>query len=601
MLATLKHDATYQGETPSSAHRREDMAQVSPISPLTHAKDCTATLEDVLMTPELFRRPTRAPNHASENGTLVSLAQAMALNPCPLLQTLVDQAVDLCRAGTAGISVLKSDADGECLTWEALSGVLAPYARISIPRHFSLCGTTLDRQGPQLFAYPARYFTYLTQIDAPIVEALVVPLYVSSRSHGTLWILAHDATRQFDAEDVRLLTNLAAFASAALQVASGPDGRSQGNQLWDAREASQPVVPSTYVIGAARPPRSSDAVQRTGEWQFQRLLEKLPAAAYTCDRDGLITYFNPQAEKLWGRAPKLQDPVDRFCGSFKLYATDGTPIAHDACWMALALKMNQEYNGHEIIIEHPDGQRLTALAYANPMHDEAGTLVGAVNVLVDITERKQAEEQLQASLHEKEVLLKEIHHRVKNNLQVIASLLYLQSDQLKDPQDVALFEDTQNRVKSMALVHESLYRTGDLARFNFAHYIESLATHLFKSHVAEGSRISLNMELDEIAFDVDTAVPCGLILNELLTNALKYAFPDGRSGTIQITLQAAAERVMLRVRDTGVGFPEGFDFRNAESLGLQLVGMMTEQLGGTLTLTCKGGTTFTVSIPYPTR
>jgi two-component sensor histidine kinase/PAS domain-containing protein len=577
------------------------MAQVSPIIPLVHPKDCTATLEDILITPELHRRPPRAPNYASENRVLVALAHEMAVNPRHLLQTLVDKAVDLCRVGTAGISVLKTGTDGEYLAWEALSGVLVPYVGSYIPRHFSLCGTTLDRNGPQLFSYPARYFTYFTQAGAPIVESLVVPLYVSGRPHGTMWIIAHDATRQFDAEDVRLLTSLAAFASAALQVASALDVGVQGNQVWDAREASQQVSPYAHVVAAGSQNWSSGAVRHTGEWQFQRLLEKLPAAAYTCDPDGLITYFNPQAERFWGRAPKLQDPVDRFCGSFKLYATDGAPLAHDACWMALALKMNQEYNGHEIIIERPDGQRLTALAYANPMHDEAGTLLGAVNVLVDITARKQAEEELQTSLHEKEVLLKEIHHRVKNNLQVIASLLYLQSDQLKDPEDVALFEDTQNRVKSMALVHESLYRTGDLARFNFAHYVESLTTHLFQSHVAEGSCISLDMELDEITFDVDTAIPCGLILNELLTNALKYAFPDGRSGNIHITLRAAAEHVILSVHDTGIGFPEGCDFRHTESLGLQLVGMMTEQLGGTLTLTCEGGTTFTVSIPYRTR
>ncbi len=131
-----------------------------------------------------------------------------------------------------------------------------------------------------------------------------------------------------------------------------------------------------------------------GELHFRRLLEKLPAGAYTCDPEGLITYFNQHAVELWGRAPKLNDPADRFCGSFKLFSSDGSPIAHDQCWMARALKMDKEYNRREIIVERPDGQRLTALAHANPVHDESGRLLGAVNVLVDITDRKRAEENL---------------------------------------------------------------------------------------------------------------------------------------------------------------------------------------------------------------
>jgi PAS domain S-box-containing protein len=125
--------------------------------------------------------------------------------------------------------------------------------------------------------------------------------------------------------------------------------------------------------------------------QFQGWLEKLPVGAYICDSKGLITYFNPSAVQLWGRTPKLHDPVDRFCGSFKLFSSEGLPLDHDQCWMALALKTNEAYNGHEIMIERPDGKRLTVLAYANPIHDESGKLLGAVNVLVDITERKQAE------------------------------------------------------------------------------------------------------------------------------------------------------------------------------------------------------------------
>lgn len=140
--------------------------------------------------------------------------------------------------------------------------------------------------------------------------------------------------------------------------------------------------------------RRAGSTLQEGELHFRRLLEKLPAGAYTCDAEGLITYFNQHAVRLWGRAPKLHDPVDRFCGSFKLFSPDGSPISHDRCWMALALKTGKEFNGREIVIERPDGRRLTALAHANPIHDESGRLLGAVNVLVDISERKRAEEEL---------------------------------------------------------------------------------------------------------------------------------------------------------------------------------------------------------------
>jgi diguanylate cyclase (GGDEF)-like protein len=148
------------------------------------------------------------------------------------------------------------------------------------------------------------------------------------------------------------------------------------------------------------PPRLHDAGLPDNEQRFRHLLEKLPAGAYTCDSAGLITWFNPPAQQLWGRAPKLNDPLDRYCGSFKLHALDGSAIAHDQCWMALALKSNREYNGHEIVIERPNGQRVNALAHANPIHDASGALVGAVNVLVDISERKRVQEQLRRAREE---------------------------------------------------------------------------------------------------------------------------------------------------------------------------------------------------------
>lgn len=149
----------------------------------------------------------------------------------------------------------------------------------------------------------------------------------------------------------------------------------------------------------ARQGRQSGEIPHRGELQFRSLLEKLPAGAYTCDSEGLITFYNKHAVQLWGRAPKLHSPEDRFCGSFKLFSSDGLSIAHDQCWMALALKTNKEYNKREILIERPDGQRLTALAHANPIHDEAGKLIGAVNVLVDISDHKRAEEQVRFQAH----------------------------------------------------------------------------------------------------------------------------------------------------------------------------------------------------------
>ena len=145
---------------------------------------------------------------------------------------------------------------------------------------------------------------------------------------------------------------------------------------------------------------------------FQRLLEHLPAGAYTCDREGLITYCNNHAVQLWGRAPKLHDPTDRFCGSFKLFSPEGSPIAHDQCWMALALRMNKAFSGHELVIERPDGQRITVLAHANPMHDESGNLLGAVNVLVDISDRQRAAEVVQTSEKCFRVLLEKGHESI---------------------------------------------------------------------------------------------------------------------------------------------------------------------------------------------
>lgn len=223
-------------------------------------------------------------------------------------------------------------------------------------------------------------------------------------------------------------------------------------------------------------------------------------------------------------------------------------------------------------------------------------------LLVDIAKRERVEEELKAALREKEVLLKEIHHRVKNNLQVISSLMSLQAEYAKDSQTVAMLKDCQLRVRSMALIHDKLYQSKDLASVDFDEYARNLTAHLLHSFGVCPDRISLHFMTEPVRFDVQTAIPCGLILNELVSNCLKHAFPGDQSGEIHIVLQKSPEeRFTMVVHDNGVGFPPDLDFRIAESLGLQLVNTLTGQLRGTLALDPSHGTTFTLTIPVPRK
>jgi two-component sensor histidine kinase len=202
-------------------------------------------------------------------------------------------------------------------------------------------------------------------------------------------------------------------------------------------------------------------------------------------------------------------------------------------------------------------------------------------------ERSKAEDQVKKSLREKEVLLREIHHRVKNNLQIIQSMLKLQLPQIKDEKAIALFKESQNRVYSMALIHEKLYQSESLSKIDFPEYIRSLTAYLFTSYGAAGRAIRPKILMKDISLDVDTTIPCALIINELVSNALKHAFPASRraeeAGEICIDLHRDTDdRFLLTVSDNGVGLPEGFEMDNRDSLGLKLVGVLVKQLGGAI-------------------
>ncbi|MFY9309566.1 MAG: histidine kinase dimerization/phosphoacceptor domain -containing protein [Bacteroidia bacterium] len=213
-------------------------------------------------------------------------------------------------------------------------------------------------------------------------------------------------------------------------------------------------------------------------------------------------------------------------------------------------------------------------------------------------------EELQAStvsLHEKETLLKEIHHRVKNNLQVISSLLSLQSEKITHPGLLKIFMESQNRIRAMALVHEKLYESSDLSRIDFTKYMHSFLVHMNNSYNLKPKHVQLHMDFKEKPhyFKIDTAIACGLILNELISNSCKYAFPEDRKGNIYLDFKlerqnASGTNYLLQVADDGIGIPETIDIENTDSLGLQLITMLTRQIQGSLDLDRSAGTKFTI-------
>jgi signal transduction histidine kinase/ActR/RegA family two-component response regulator len=361
---------------------------------------------------------------------------------------------------------------------------------------------------------------------------------------------------------------------------------------------------------------------RGSELQFQNLLEKLPAGAYTCDPEGLITYFNQHAVQLWGRSPKLNDPVDRFCGSFKLFSTDGAPIAHNQCWMALALQTDAEYNGHEIIIERPDGQRLTALAHANPIRDHRGKLLGAVNVLVDISDRKRAEDALREADRSKNEFLATLAHELRNPLAPIRNavqILQMTATESRAIQQVVNVIDRQSR-QMTRLIDDLL----DIARITsnklelrnerieVAEVINSAVETSRPLIQQRGHELVITPAPEPIHINGDL-VRLAQVISNLLNNAAKYT---ERGGRIWLTAERSEGEVKVTVRDTGIGIrpemlPEIFEmFTRSDrataaspsglGIGLTLARRLVEMHGGVITAGSQGlgkGSEFSVRLP----
>ncbi|MEO8086585.1 MAG: histidine kinase dimerization/phosphoacceptor domain -containing protein [Bacteroidota bacterium] len=235
-----------------------------------------------------------------------------------------------------------------------------------------------------------------------------------------------------------------------------------------------------------------------------------------------------------------------------------------------------------------------------PIFDDNQTLRKLLFVDTDITESKKMGNLIVASLKEKDLLLKEIHHRVKNNLQIIISLLNLQSGYIKDEETLKAVREGQNRVRSMALVHEKFYQSEELGEINFQEYTEKLCHFLKQSYAGQDAPIAIHVDAEGIGFDMDTAMPCGLLITEIVSNSLKYGFPNHRQGEINIEFRKVPEKkMMMTIADNGIGLPNGFDIEKSESLGMQLIIALTSQLDGELKFSGESGTRFSITFTYP--
>jgi PAS domain S-box-containing protein len=333
--------------------------------------------------------------------------------------------------------------------------------------------------------------------------------------------------------------------------------------------------------------RTEEALEESEE-RYRDLVEKAGIAILIDDREGNFKYMNERYAELFGYSEE------------ELESQSIHSVVHPDDLDMVLRYHNKRIQGKKA----PTRYEFKGVKKdSTPIYLEVDAkaimkgkrIVGTRSYIWDITARKMAEERLKASLLEKEVLLREIHHRVKNNLQIISSLLNLQSRHIQDEPSLDMFQESRHRVRSMALVHEKLYRSGDMARIDFCEYLQSLANHLFMSYGVNSASVELDVDVKDVYLDINTSIPCGLIVNELVSNSLKHAFTGREKGRIRIVLQPENKnKFKLLVSDDGVGLPRSLDVLNTDSLGLQLVTMLVEQLQGTLSIERNHGTCFEI-------
>lgn len=446
--------------------------------------------------------------------------------------------------------------------------------------------------------------------DLGIKSYLSMPIRFKGKTMGVMIITSFEKNA-FDEEELKLLEIVAQQIEVAINNAWQAEALQEAKEELELRVQERTLELSNANEDLRREiawRTQAEKALRESEERYRTLVEHTYVLIAEASSDGRFLYASPKHKDVLGYE------------SWELIGTRVFEYIHpDDCSMVMAefaRAMGTLSSGHAVFrFKHKNGEWRWLESTGKPYRTVTGEIRGVISSR-DITEHKWVEEQVRESLKEKEVLLKEIHHRVKNNLQVISSLISIQSQYTKNKRALAMFHETQNRIKSMALIHEQLYQSKNMAMVRFSEYVHNLLSNLLYSYEINPDVIHVGVNVEDVFLTIDTAIPCGLIINELVSNSLKYAFPRGRRGKIRIQLRSNYDdgtlgfqgesrgnrsvrmsdrsSYTLIVSDNGVGLPKDLDFRNTDSLGLQLVMDLVEQLGGSIELDRDGGTTFKI-------
>ena len=419
---------------------------------------------------------------------------------------------------------------------------------------------------------------------------LIIPLSYGGSTWGSLSLRRDQTSSHWQDDDIGLAGKIAAQLEIGIQQAKLY--QQAQIEIADRKNAEVDLQQLNQQL-ERRVKRRTEALKYSKQI-LQLTIQSTPIGICTIDLKGQFLSVNQAICQIFG----YSDQEMLNLSAFAITHPDSLEKSYTAVAQLIAGEMTSAQIEKQYI--HQSGRVIDCISRLGLVRDPDGNPLHIVAGVEDITDRKCRDEELRSSLLEKEILLKEIHHRVKNNLQLVSSLLHLQEGVIQDPKILEPFRDSQQRVKAMALIHEHLYQSDNLANINFTKYVQSLATSLFQSYFSTSSHINLQLEIAEVKLEVNVAIPCGLIINELVSNAIKYAFPNRLQGEIYIIFTIDNEdRYTLTVKDNGVGVPADLDIHNTASLGLQIVCALTEQLEGSFELNPKGGTAFKITFPKP--